>query len=82
MAYYQTVDLGQNSGPILTLADTNMINVPDETLIFYLSSVLNADNYNFTITLGIRIWCEDNAGFYDYDDINYSRIKYFNLTYT
>jgi hypothetical protein len=59
-AYFQTVDLGQNTPPINTLSNTLMITVPEDYLKFFLSSVLSSDNYNFTITLGIRIWCEDN----------------------
>ncbi|NHJ26395.1 MAG: LapA family protein [Candidatus Lokiarchaeota archaeon] len=61
VAYNQTKDLGKDSaGLIDTMADTFMNVVPEEDLIFYLSSVLATDNHNFTITLGMRIWCEDN----------------------
>lgn len=60
VAYNQTVDLGQDSPEISTMSDTLMAVVPEEDLIFYLSSVLSSDYQNFTITLGMRIWCEDN----------------------
>ena len=33
-----------------------------EELIFYLNQILKKDYRNFTITLGIRIFCEDNYG--------------------
>ena len=60
VAYNQTVELGQDSPEITTMPDTIMAVVPEEDLIFYLTSVLSSDNHNFTITLGMRIWCEDN----------------------
>ena len=79
--FYQTVDLGQDSPPITTLSDTFMTTVLEEDLIFYLTSVLSSDYRNFTITLGIRIWCEDNR-FSDSDYWNYLYIKSCNLTFT
>jgi hypothetical protein len=61
VAYNQTTDLGKDSAGLLdTMSDTIMTVVPEEDLIFYLTSVLSSDNHNFTITLGMRIWCEDN----------------------
>ncbi|WP_371805161.1 hypothetical protein [Candidatus Lokiarchaeum ossiferum] len=63
IAYLQTVDLGQDdlgSGAIPTLADTFLTNIPEETLILYLTSVLSRNYFDFTITLGMRLWCEDN----------------------
>ncbi len=61
VAYNQTVDLGKDSaGSYDYMYDTLMANVSQEDLIFYLTSVLSSDNHNFTITLGVRIWCEDN----------------------
>jgi len=61
VAYNQTVDLGKDSaGSLDYMTDTLMTVVPEEDLIFYLTSVLSSDNHNFTITLGMRIWCEDN----------------------
>jgi len=61
VSYNQTLDLGKDSAGITdTMLDTLMTNVPEEDLIFYLTSVLSSDFQNFTITLGLRIWCEDN----------------------
>jgi hypothetical protein len=37
-----------------------MVPVSEENLIFFLTSVLNTNNLNFTITVGIRIFAEDN----------------------
>ncbi len=60
-AYNQTVDLGKDSaGAYDNMTDTLMTPVSEENLIFFLTSVLSSDYHNFTITLGIRIWCEDN----------------------
>ena len=66
IAYYQTVDLGQDDPEITSLSDTLLNIVPQTDLIYYLTSVLASDNYNFTLTLGIRLWCEDN--FYSDED--------------
>ena len=60
-AYNQTYNLGQEADPeIDKMYDTQMIPVTEETLIFFLTSILNSDDYNFTLTIGMRIWCEDN----------------------
>ncbi|MHA1989184.1 MAG: hypothetical protein ACW98D_21380, partial [Promethearchaeota archaeon] len=65
------------------LLDTNMITVPTEVLIFYLSSVLKTDDTNFTLTLGMRLHFEDNiANNWDYDKFNELIIKSVNLTFT
>jgi len=61
VAYNQTIDLGKDSaGSYDYMTDTFMTIVPEEVLIFYLTSVISSDFQNFTVTLGIRIWCEDN----------------------
>ena len=61
IAYNQTSDLGKDSaGSTDSMSDTLMTPVLEDDLIFYLTSVLSSDFHNFTITLGIRIWCEDN----------------------
>jgi hypothetical protein len=83
VSYNQTVDLGKDSaGTTDSLSDTLMSNVPEEDLIFYLTSVLSSDFQNFTITLGMRIWCEDNF-ISDRDNWNSLLIKScdFNFTY-
>jgi hypothetical protein len=82
VAYNQTVDLGKDSaGSYDYMYDTLMVNVSQEDLIFYLTSVLSSDNHNFTISLGIRIWCEDNW-WSDRDRWDDLLIKSCNLTFT
>ncbi|MHA1339262.1 MAG: hypothetical protein ACTSO2_04670 [Promethearchaeota archaeon] len=82
VAYYQTLDLGKDSAGIYDyLSDTYLITVPEDVLIFYLTSVLEMDHFNFTVTLGIRIWCEDNWNV-DRDEFTELYIKYLNLTFT
>ncbi|MFX1590986.1 MAG: hypothetical protein ACFFC1_22855, partial [Promethearchaeota archaeon] len=81
VAYNQTVTLGKDSaGDLDYMYDTFMFVVPEESLIFFLNSVLKTDYFNFTITLGIRIWCEDN--WVSDDDFWESLIiNYINLTF-
>jgi len=83
VAHYQTINLGRDSAPYGNhrdyLYDTLMIPIPEESLKFYLSSVLNYDHHNFTIILGMRIWSEDNW-LQDNDIWDALRIKSFNIT--
>ena len=81
IAWYQTVHLGQDSPEINNITDTLMNTVLQETLIFYLTSVLKRDNYHFKVTLGLRIGCADNFQF-DRDYWDSLRIKSCNLTFT
>ncbi|MHA1376086.1 MAG: hypothetical protein ACTSR7_17550 [Promethearchaeota archaeon] len=82
VAYNQTIDLGKDSaGSYDNMTDTLMTTVPEEDLIFYLTSVLSSDFQNFTITIGIRIWCEDNW-VSDRDIWDSLLIKTCNLTFT
>ncbi len=82
VAAYQSTDLGDDSAGFLDdLDDTYLDNVPQNKLIEYLTSVLNTDDRNFTITLGIRLWCEDNFDF-DRDDWQDVLIKSCNLSFT
>jgi hypothetical protein len=63
IASNQTSYLGQDSAGVMdSITDTFMNVVTEETLILYLTTVLNADNIHFKIAVGIRIWCEDNFG--------------------
>jgi len=87
IAYLQPTDLGQGDPEEYSIVydemtDTYLITVPEDILIFYLTSVLNSDNYNFTITLGIRIYAADNAGNFDYDRFTELRFKSLDLTFT
>ena len=82
VAHYQTFELGQDSNPeIPYLSDTQMISVSEEALILFLTSVLNSDHHNFTLTIGMRIWCEDNFP-QDSDWWQILTIKSINLTFT
>jgi len=79
---FQTIDLGDDTaGTYDFLPDTFMNTVSQEVLEFYIRKVLETD-HNFTITLGMRIYCEDNYLLYDTDYWDNLRIKSFNLTFT
>ncbi len=80
VAHNQTYNLGQDSPIISTMGDTLMVSIPEETLIFYLTSVLSHDYQNFTVTIGMRIWCEDNFA-QDADNWELLIIKSVNLTF-
>ncbi|KKM17310.1 hypothetical protein LCGC14_1677060, partial [marine sediment metagenome] len=57
-------------------------NIPENVLINLLTAVLQTDNYNFTITLGIDLYCEDNVFGGDVDTWDSLIIRTFNLTFT
>jgi hypothetical protein len=86
VAYFQTVDLGigdqfrQTIGVIDYLNDTFMTFIDEPTLIFYLTKALETNSYNFGITLGIDIYCEDNYNAADRDTFYSLLIKSVNLT--
>ena len=83
VAYNQTRDLGQDTGPeISNYADTLMNTVPEDILIAFLTSALVYDNFNFSIILGIDIYCEDNIANIDEDRWTYLIIREVNLTFT
>ena len=87
VAYYQTVDLGtgdqtlQGIGIIDYLNDTLMTVIDEQTLIFYLTKAFEADSYNFGITIGIDIYCEDNYASGDRDTFHSLLIKSVNLIF-
>jgi hypothetical protein len=81
IGWYQTVDLGQDDPEIANISDSFMNVVVEEALIFYLGSLFERDNFNFKITLGIRIKCIDNFN-YDRDRWDSLRIKSCNLNFT
>ncbi|MFX1589232.1 MAG: hypothetical protein ACFFC1_13845, partial [Promethearchaeota archaeon] len=64
------------------MTDTNMTSVDEDVLIFALKQVLKHDNYNFTITLGIEIDCEDNYPGYELDVWYSLLIKSCDLVFT
>jgi len=82
VAINKTSDLGQDSPQISSYPDTPMDVVPEEVLISYLTSILEKDNFNFTITLGIDIYCEDNEYWTDEDSWDSLIMRSFNLTFT
>jgi len=84
IAYNQTKNLGQDSGPTISnMTDTEMFTYPEETIISHLSTVLekDPDHKSFTLTLGLRIYCADN-GMGDNDTWNSLRIKSCNFSFT
>ncbi|MFX0143815.1 MAG: hypothetical protein ACFE9C_07040 [Candidatus Hodarchaeota archaeon] len=82
IAINKTTNLGQDSPEITTYPDTFLDVVPKNLLISYLNSVLDYDNFHFTITLGIDIYCEDNEYNVDIDNWNMLIMRTFNLTFT
>ncbi|MFX0136557.1 MAG: hypothetical protein ACFFDN_23155 [Candidatus Hodarchaeota archaeon] len=80
------VALGQGDLPpfevILELNNTELNYVDKQDLIAALNTALETDNQNFTITLGLDIYCEDNRGAGDDDLWNYLIFKTCNLTVT
>ncbi|MFX1276458.1 MAG: hypothetical protein ACFFBP_07475 [Promethearchaeota archaeon] len=83
IAYYQTTDLGQDSPSIPDLADTFLETISTESILYHMTSVLDADpNHNtFTVSLGILILSEDNYGS-DTDQCDSLRIKDFDFSFT
>ncbi|MHA1461180.1 MAG: hypothetical protein ACTSO8_06830, partial [Promethearchaeota archaeon] len=81
IAYNQTINLGQDSPAIPSFPDTLMIPVPQEVLIAYLTAIFKENNYNFTITLGIDIYCEDNESNTDQDRWDSLIIRSLNFTF-
>jgi hypothetical protein len=67
---------------ILNITDRDLNYVDERDLISALTSVLAHDNHNFTITLGMDIYCEDNSGSGDDDEWDALYIKTCNLTFT
>ncbi|MFX1266907.1 MAG: hypothetical protein ACFFAK_02985 [Promethearchaeota archaeon] len=80
---YKTTDLGQDFPPVLSLSDRELIYVSENDLITALNLALEKDpsHSEFTIILGVDIYCEDND-FPDYDRWEALIFKSFNLTFT
>jgi hypothetical protein len=78
--------LGQYNPPfypsILNITDQDLNYVNQQDLIAALTSILETDGYNFTITLGMDIYCEDNDGSGDHDTWNALIIKTCDLSFT
>lgn len=82
IASNRTTNLGQDNPTITSYSDTLMNVVLEDVLIAYLTSALATDNYNFTITLGIDIYSEDNEYNVDIDWYRALIIRSFNLTFS
>jgi hypothetical protein len=82
IASNQTRWLGNDAMAYYDMVDTFLNTIPEEFLIFYLSSVLSKDNRNFTLILGMNIWCEDNVVITDWDTWNSLRIKSVSLNFS
>jgi len=83
VANNKTSTLGQDSPQIVNITDKLIEIIDEEDIITALSSSLDKDpdHSNFTITLGIDIYCEDNFGT-DYDFWDALLIKSLNLTFS
>ena len=82
VAYNNTGELGRDSPPLGSYSDSPMSIIPENVLIDVLTSVFENDGFNFTITLGIDIYCEDNIPGVDIDTWDSLIIRTFNLTFT
>jgi len=82
IAYYKTIDLGRDSPFTPNITDTILNAVPEDVIISLLTAVLSTDNYNFTITMGIDIYCEDNEFGADDDEWDSLLMKSLNLTFS
>jgi hypothetical protein len=82
VAYYKTVDLGRDSPFTPNITDTLIPTIPQEALINLLNIILEKDYFNFTVTLGIDILCEDNEWNVDSDYWDLLIIKTFDLSLT
>jgi hypothetical protein len=82
IAVNQTTDLGQDSPMVSNYTDTLLDTVPKNILISYLNSILHYDDFNFVITLGIDVYCEDNEYNVDVDTWDMLIMRSFNLTFS
>jgi hypothetical protein len=67
---------------ISNYTDTLLDPVPKNILISYLNSILQYDDFNFVITLGIDVYCEDNEYNVDIDTWDMLLMRSFNLTFS
>ncbi len=73
---------GPTDGTEHNITDTTVTIESEEVLVFYLNRILEYDNRNFTIFLGIDIDVEDNYWQLDRDTYYSLLIKTCNLTFT
>jgi len=87
IAFFQNMSLGEGDQTrmgtgVYTFFNNSLMNVIDEEiLIFYLTRALEQDFFNFGITLGIDIYCEDNYNALDRDTFSSLRFNSFNLSF-
>jgi len=82
LAYNQSKDLGRDSPSKPTYPDTQMVVVPQDILINYLTSIFSSNPLQFIMYLGMDIYCEDNVGGVDEDRWSELLIRTCNLTFT
>ena len=87
VAYNRTKYLGQygnNLSSILSIPDSSLFVFSQDDIITALNAALekDLDHSNFTITLGIDIYSEDNDNSGDHDDWDSLMIKTCNFTFT
>jgi hypothetical protein len=89
VANFETRDLALGQGDragfpdILNITDRELNYAEEQDIITALNSALETDHQNFTINLGLDIYCEDNRGSPgDQDYWNYLIFKSCNLTVT
>ncbi|MHA1914909.1 MAG: hypothetical protein ACW986_09010 [Promethearchaeota archaeon] len=82
VAFNRTTDLGQDSPAISNISDSLIFTYDEDVIITALNSAFekDIDHSNFTITLGIDIYAEDNWGS-DRDVFNYIYFKDCNFTF-
>ncbi|MFX1495087.1 MAG: hypothetical protein ACFFBZ_12450 [Promethearchaeota archaeon] len=80
IAWYQSIDLGQDEPEIANITDSFMNTRVEEDIVIFLKSLFEHDNFQFKITLGMRIFCENNY-LYDRDSWDSLRIKNCNLNF-
>jgi hypothetical protein len=82
VAYNHTGNLGRDSPALGSYPDTPLDVVPTDVLKDVLISVFENDGFNFVITLGVDIYCEDNEIGVDIDRWNELIIRSFNLSFS
>ncbi len=84
IAFLQPDDLGAGNPPgnYHNFVNVSLEPVSEEDLIFYLTSVLNDDFHNFTLTLGMRIFTADNDEYFDRDEFHELLINTVNFNFT
>jgi len=89
LTYNRTNQLGRDNAPPYdddvpaTIPDTDMtLNLGETLLISTLESALSFDDYNFTVYLGIDVFCSDNYPGVDVDNFTSLIIRSLNLTFT